>query len=89
VFILGDRYPVPVSVDGSTIKCDTCGRERRMAKTSTAEIEELPDDVKRTYDKLGIPGEERRYLFGTATQAAASKLGWKSVDEGDYCPDCW
>jgi Fe-S cluster assembly scaffold protein SufB len=78
-----------VSIKGNTIKCDACGRERRMAEASALEIKDLPEAIKRTYDRLGIPQAERRY-GGTAAQLAASELGWKaSVDEGDYCPDCW
>jgi Fe-S cluster assembly scaffold protein SufB len=77
-----------VSIEGNTIKCDACGRERRMAATSAAEIEDLPDAVKRTYEKLGIPEAERTYRSGVTAQAAARKLGWKSVGESDYCPDC-
>jgi Fe-S cluster assembly scaffold protein SufB len=78
-----------MSIEGNTIKCDACGRERRMAGTSAVEFEDLPEGIRRTYDRLGIPEAERRYE-GSAAQVKASELGWKtSVDEGDYCPDCW
>jgi Fe-S cluster assembly scaffold protein SufB len=59
-----------------------------MAGTSAAEIEDLPDAVKHTYEKLGIPETERTYQSGMTAQAAARKLGWKSIGEGDHCPDC-
>jgi hypothetical protein len=73
-----------VSIEGNTIKCDVCGREYRIAGTSSG----LPDTTKHTYEKPGIPEAERTYLSGVTAQAAARKLGWKSVGENDYCADC-
>jgi hypothetical protein len=77
----------PVSTEGNTTKCDACGRERRMGATSAVDIADLPDAVKHTYERLGIPEAERTYRSGV-TQAAAWELGWKSIGGSDYCPDC-
>jgi hypothetical protein len=79
---------VPVSTEGNTTKCDACGRERLMTGTPAPEIAVLPDSVKHTYEKLGIPEAERTCRPGETAQATASKAGWQSVGENDYCPDC-
>jgi Fe-S cluster assembly scaffold protein SufB len=67
---------MPVGVSGKSLR-------------HPAKVEDLTDAVKHTYDELGIPEVERRYLSGGTAQAEAWKLGWKSFDETDYCPDCW
>jgi hypothetical protein len=59
-----------------------------MAEISVAKIETLPDATKILYDRLGIPEAERTYPGAVTVQSAARRLGWKSVGESDYCPDC-
>jgi Fe-S cluster assembly protein SufB len=41
----------------------------------------LPDDVKRTYDKLGIPEAERKYLAGVTAQYESEVVYHKNRDE--------
>ena len=73
-------------IDRNTIKCDVCGREHPIRWTTAAKLEVLPDNVKHTYDRLGIPEAERTYVV--TVRAAARELRWKSVGGTHYCPDC-
>src|SRR6185312_5182595 len=67
---LFDRKPMPAwGADLSTIDFDNIKYFVRSTEKQAASWEDLPDDIKSTYDKLGIPeAEKQRLVAGVAAQ---------------------
>src|ERR687886_1554956 len=67
---LFDRKPMPNwGADLSGIDFDTIKYFVRSTEKQAASWEELPEDIKNTYDKLGIPeAEKQRLIAGVAAQ---------------------
>ncbi|WP_053202958.1 Fe-S cluster assembly protein SufB [Jiangella muralis] len=67
---LYDKKPVPTwGADLSTIDFDNIKYFVRSTEKQAASWEELPDDIKNTYDRLGIPeAEKQRLVAGVAAQ---------------------
>ncbi|MEV4137692.1 Fe-S cluster assembly protein SufB [Dactylosporangium sp. NPDC049742] len=67
---LFDRKPMPAwGADLSHIDFDNIKYFVRSTEKQAASWEELPDDIKATYDKLGIPeAEKQRLVAGVAAQ---------------------
>lgn len=54
--------------DLSPINFDEIVYYMRAGKASQAKWEDVPDEVKRTFDRLGIPEAERKFLAGVGAQ---------------------
>ncbi|HET7069800.1 MAG TPA: Fe-S cluster assembly protein SufB, partial [Nocardioides sp.] len=67
---LFDRKPMPTwGSDLSTIDFDNIKYFVRSTEKQAASWEELPEDIKNTYDRLGIPeAEKQRLVAGVAAQ---------------------
>src|SRR4030095_3007087 len=67
---LFDRKPLPAwGADLTTIDFDNIKYFVRSTEKQAASWEDLPDDIKNTYDKLGIPeAEKQRLVSGVAAQ---------------------
>ncbi|TDD71664.1 Fe-S cluster assembly protein SufB [Jiangella aurantiaca] len=67
---LYEKKPVPTwGADLSTIDFDNIKYFVRSTEKQAASWDELPDDIKNTYDKLGIPeAEKQRLVAGVAAQ---------------------
>ncbi len=67
---LFERQPMPTwGADLSGIHFDTIKYFVRSGEKQAASWEDLPDDIKNTYDKLGIPeAEKQRLVSGVAAQ---------------------
>ncbi|SDU74985.1 Fe-S cluster assembly protein SufB [Jiangella alkaliphila] len=67
---LYDKKPVPTwGADLSTIDFDNIKYFVRSTEKQAASWDELPDDIKNTYDRLGIPeAEKQRLVAGVAAQ---------------------
>ncbi|MGH8827719.1 MAG: Fe-S cluster assembly protein SufB [Jiangellaceae bacterium] len=67
---LFDKKPVPTwGADLSTIDFSSIKYFVRSTEKQAASWDELPDDIKNTYDKLGIPeAEKQRLVAGVAAQ---------------------
>jgi Fe-S cluster assembly protein SufB len=67
---LFDKKPLPTwGSDLSTIAFDTIKYFVRSTEKQATTWDELPDDIKNTYDKLGIPeAEKQRLVAGVAAQ---------------------
>jgi Fe-S cluster assembly protein SufB len=67
---LFDKKPIPTwGADVSDIDFDNIKYFVRSTEKQAASWEDLPDDIKNTYDKLGIPeAEKQRLVAGVAAQ---------------------
>src|SRR5688572_14460112 len=67
---LFDRKPLPAwGADLTTIDFDNIKYFVRSTEKQAASWEDLPDDIKNTYDRLGIPeAEKQRLVAGVAAQ---------------------
>jgi len=67
---LYDRKPLPAwGADLTTIDFDNIKYFVRSTEKQAASWEDLPDDIKNTYDRLGIPeAEKQRLVAGVAAQ---------------------
>ncbi|MCB0908309.1 MAG: Fe-S cluster assembly protein SufB, partial [Nocardioidaceae bacterium] len=67
---LFDRKPMPTwGADLSAIDFDNIKYYVESAERQATSWEELPEDIKNTYDKLGIPeAEKQRLVAGVAAQ---------------------
>lgn len=67
---LFDKKPMPTwGADLSTIDFDNIKYFVRSTEKQAASWDDLPDDIKNTYDKLGIPeAEKQRLVAGVAAQ---------------------
>ena len=63
------KLPLPeFGPDLSSLDYDTYTYFTRLANKETQSWEEVPETVKNTFDKLGIPEAEQKYLAGVSTQ---------------------
>ena len=63
------RLPLPsFGPDLSSLDYDTYTYFTRLANKETQSWDEVPETVKNTFDKLGIPEAEQKYLAGVSTQ---------------------
>lgn len=63
------KLPLPeFGPDLSSLDYDTYTYFTRLANKETQSWEEVPETVKKTFDKLGIPEAEQKYLAGVSTQ---------------------
>ena len=66
---LFDRKPMPSGADLSGIDFDNIKYFVRSTEKQATSWDELPEDIKNTYDKLGIPeAEKQRLVAGVAAQ---------------------
>lgn len=64
-----ERRPMPTwGGDMSGIKFDEIYYYVRATDKDTANWDEVPDDIKETFDRLGIPEAERQFLAGAGAQ---------------------
>ncbi len=64
-----ERRPMPTwGGDLSGIKFDEIYYYVRATEKGTADWNEVPDDIKETFDRLGIPEAERQFLAGAGAQ---------------------
>src|SRR4029453_7171953 len=77
------RKPMPArGADLSHIDFDTIKYFVRSTEKQAASWEDLPDDIKNTYDKLGIPeAEKQRLVAGVAAQYESEVVYHKIQDE--------
>ena len=63
------KLPLPeFGPDLSSLDYDTYTYFTRLANKESQSWEEVPETVKNTFDKLGIPEAEQKYLAGVSTQ---------------------
>ena len=63
------KLPLPsFGPDLSSLDYDTYTYFTRLANKETHSWDEVPETVKNTFDKLGIPEAEQKYLAGVSTQ---------------------
>ena len=63
------KIPLPsFGPDLSSLDYDTYTYFTRLANKETQSWDEVPETVKNTFDKLGIPEAEQKYLAGVSTQ---------------------
>ena len=63
------KLPLPsFGPDLSTLDYDTYTYFTRLANKESQSWDEVPETVKNTFDKLGIPEAEQKYLAGVSTQ---------------------
>ena len=63
------KLPLPsFGPDLSSLDYDTYTYFTRLANKETQSWDEVPETVKNTFDKLGIPEAEQKYLAGVSTQ---------------------
>jgi Fe-S cluster assembly protein SufB len=80
---LFDRKPMPAwGADLSDIDFDNIKYFVRSTEKQAATWDELPDDIKRTYDRLGIPeAEKQRLVAGVAAQYESEVVYHKIQEE--------
>ena len=80
---LFDRKPLPTwGSDLSTIDFDTIKYFVRSTEKQATSWDELPDDIKNTYDRLGIPeAEKQRLIAGVAAQYESEVVYHKIRDD--------
>ncbi|SER49067.1 Fe-S cluster assembly protein SufB [Propionibacterium cyclohexanicum] len=78
-----ERKPMPNwGVDLSTIDFDQIKYFVRSTETQAESWEDLPEDIRRTYDRLGIPeAEKARLVAGVAAQYESEVVYHKINDE--------
>ena len=81
---LFDRKPMPTwGADLSSIDFDNIKYYVESAERQATSWEELPEDIKNTYDKLGIPeAEKQRLVAGVAAQYESTVLTNAARDLG-------
>ena len=63
------KLPLPsFGPDLSSLDYDTYTYFTRLSNKETQSWDEVPETVKNTFDKLGIPEAEQKYLAGVSTQ---------------------
>ncbi|TDE07362.1 Fe-S cluster assembly protein SufB [Jiangella asiatica] len=80
---LFEKKPIPTwGADLSTIDFDNIKYFVRSTEKQAASWEELPEDIKNTYDKLGIPeAEKQRLVAGVAAQYESEVVYHKIRDD--------
>ena len=79
---LFDKKPMPTwGSDLSTIDFDNIKYFVRSTEKQAKSWEELPEDIKNTYDKLGIPEAERQRLVAGVAAQYESEVVYHSIRE--------
>ncbi|HVM12576.1 MAG TPA: Fe-S cluster assembly protein SufB [Actinomycetota bacterium] len=79
-----DRRPMPWwGADLSEIDFNNIYYFIRSTEKQAKEWEDLPDDIKSTWDKLGIPEAEKKFLGGVSAQYESEVVYHKIKDELD------
>jgi len=79
---LFERQPMPTwGADLSGIHFDTIKYFVRSTEKQAASWEDLPDDIKNTYDKLGIPEAEKQRLVGGVAAQYESEVVYHQIQE--------
>ncbi|MDT5034928.1 MAG: Fe-S cluster assembly protein SufB, partial [Micromonosporaceae bacterium] len=79
---LFDRKPMPAwGADLSAIDFDNIKYFVRSTEKQAATWEELPDDIKNTYDKLGIPEAEKQRLVSGVAAQYESEVVYHKINE--------
>jgi Fe-S cluster assembly protein SufB len=79
---LFDRKPMPAwGADLSTIDFDNIKYFVRSTEKQAASWDELPDDIKNTYDKLGIPEAEKQRLVAGVAAQYESEVVYHKINE--------
>ena len=77
-----DRKPMPTwGADLSGIDFDNIKYFVRSTEKQATTWEELPDDIRNTYEKLGIPEAERNRLVGGVTAQYESEVVYHQIRE--------
>ncbi len=77
-----ERRPMPTwGADLSGIHFDDIHYFLRATEGQAESWEDLPDDIKNTYDRLGIPEAEKQRLIGGVTAQYESEVVYHSVRE--------
>src|ERR1700709_1717329 len=80
---LFERQPMPTwGADLSGIHFDTIKYFVRSGEKQAASWEDLPDDIKNTYDKLGIPEAEKQRLVSGVGAQHASEVRYHQLTKG-------
>lgn len=79
---LFDRKPMPVwGADLSEIDFDTIKYYVKATEKQANSWDELPDDIKRTYDRLGIPEAEKMRLVAGVAAQYESEVVYHKINE--------
>jgi Fe-S cluster assembly protein SufB len=79
---LFERQPMPTwGADLSGIHFDTIKYFVRSTEKQAQTWEDLPDDIKNTYDKLGIPEAEKQRLVGGVAAQYESEVVYHQIQE--------
>jgi len=79
---LFERQPMPSwGADLSGIHFDTIKYFVRSGEKQAASWEDLPDDIKNTYDKLGIPEAEKQRLVSGVAAQYESEVVYHSIQQ--------
>ena len=79
---LFDRKPMPAwGADLSAIDFDNIKYFVRSTEKQAATWEDLPDDIKNTYDKLGIPEAEKQRLVSGVAAQYESEVVYHKINE--------
>src|SRR5664279_4278887 len=79
---LFERQPMPTwGADLSGIHFDTIKYFVRSTEKQAASWEDLPDDIKNTYDRLGIPEAEKQRLVGGVAAQYESEVVYHQIQE--------
>ncbi|HBG85146.1 MAG TPA: Fe-S cluster assembly protein SufB, partial [Erysipelotrichaceae bacterium] len=77
-----ESRPLPTwGVDLSDIDFSDFTYYKRPADNQTNDWEEVPDEIKDTFDRLGIPDAERKYLSGVSTQYESEVVYHNMLEE--------
>ena len=72
------RKPMPTwGSDLSGIDFENIKYFVRSTEKQAASWDELPADIKNTYDRLGIPEAEKQRLIAVPAARATSRCGWR------------
>jgi Fe-S cluster assembly protein SufB len=79
---LFDKKPIPTwGADVSDIDFDNIKYFVRSTEKQAATWDDLPDDIKNTYDKLGIPEAEKQRLVGGVAAQYESEVVYHKIRE--------
>ena len=79
-----EKMPQPTwGVDLSHINFDDYTYFIRSAEKTSSEWDEVPEEIKQTFEKIGIPEAERKYLAGASTQFESEVVYHNNLKELD------
>jgi Fe-S cluster assembly protein SufB len=79
-----EKMPQPTwGVDLSNINFDDYTYFIRTSEKTASEWDEVPDEIKQTFEKIGIPEAERKYLAGASTQFESEVVYHNNLKELD------